>query len=113
MLGKPVAEKLNLQSQPALPRVWWCMTGLLAFIPIHACSPKPSKHHKSRNEGMMDLAVSSYIPTLSTLLHAQKRHDHSSLHMLAVAMPEGRDGLPPLSWASSEVEVVEQQLMQL
>jgi CHAT domain-containing protein len=85
------------------------MPGVLAFIPIHACSPKPSRHYKHRHPGMMDLVVSSYIPTLSALLHAQKRHD-SSLYMLAVAVPEGRDGQPPLPCALSEVEVIQQKL---
>ena len=48
-----------------LPRIWWCATGPLAFLPIHAAG--------IYNNGMArydisDYAVSSYTPTLNALL---------------------------------------------
>src|ERR1700749_2538392 len=48
------------------PRLWWCPTGILSFLPLHAAglysrgAPPGSK--------LSDFVVSSYIPTLSSLI---------------------------------------------
>jgi len=55
---------------------------------------------------MMDLVVSSYTPTISALLRAQKSRNSSSLHVLAVAQPEAIGGLPSLPYAALEVEAL-------
>ncbi|KAA1473178.1 hypothetical protein DENSPDRAFT_262417 [Dentipellis sp. KUC8613] len=49
------------------PHIRWCPTGKLAFLPIHAACPR-----RSEKPGMLDYVVSSYIPTLSTLLRTQQ-----------------------------------------
>jgi CHAT domain-containing protein len=51
------------------PRLWWCVTGELGLLPIHAAG-------NYRGEDMKctaDYVVSSYIPTLTSLIKAQ--HD--------------------------------------
>jgi CHAT domain-containing protein len=45
------------------PRVWWCVTGELTFLPIHAACMSQGGILKSA----ADYLVSSYIPTLSAL----------------------------------------------
>ncbi|KAI0083322.1 CHAT domain-containing protein [Irpex rosettiformis] len=52
-----------------LPHVTWCPTGPLAFLPLHAAGIYPK--HESTNthpQTIMDIAVSSYTPTLEALL---------------------------------------------
>ncbi|CAG8714550.1 15654_t:CDS:1, partial [Acaulospora colombiana] len=48
-----------------LPHIWWCATGPLAFLPIHAAGIYDSD---SETERLVNYAISSYIPTLSVLL---------------------------------------------
>jgi hypothetical protein len=48
------------------PRVWWCPTGALALLPLHAAG-----HHDRAGESVIDRVVSSYTPTLRALLDAR------------------------------------------
>jgi CHAT domain-containing protein len=48
-----------------LPHITWCPTGTLAFLPLHAAG---IYRHDGRSECIMDVAVSSYTPTLEALL---------------------------------------------
>jgi hypothetical protein len=47
----------------ARPRVWWCVTGELGFLPIHAAG----LYRATSPTCVADYATSSYIPTLSSL----------------------------------------------
>ncbi|KAI0083024.1 CHAT domain-containing protein [Irpex rosettiformis] len=52
-----------------LPHVTWCPTGPLVFLPLHAAGIYPSDDRISApSQTIMDIAVSSYTPTLETLL---------------------------------------------
>ncbi|MEU6812659.1 CHAT domain-containing protein [Streptomyces sp. NPDC046831] len=52
-------------------RLWWCPTGLLSLLPLHAAG-----HHRTRSDAVpmtvMDRTVSSYTPTIRALLHARR-----------------------------------------
>jgi CHAT domain-containing protein len=49
------------------PRLWWCVTGDLGFLPIHAAG----RYRDVSRVCTADYIVSSYIPTLSSLTKAQ------------------------------------------
>ncbi|WP_049795765.1 CHAT domain-containing protein [Frankia sp. EAN1pec] len=53
------------------PRLWWCASGMLAFLPLHAAG-----HHETRHRGaphtVLDHAISSFTPTLRALIHARR-----------------------------------------
>lgn len=93
----PVLSALNLiqphPGQPeagSLPRIWWCPTGPLAQLPLHAAGPGPGC------AGTSDHVVSSYIPTLRTLQRtrsSQPEHGAQPERLLLVTMPE-TPGLP-------------------
>jgi CHAT domain-containing protein len=53
---------------PDRPRVWWCVTGELSFLPIHAANIAQD----GAVESTSDYFVSSYIPTLSALTKARE-----------------------------------------
>jgi len=55
------------------PRLWWCPTGPLAVLPLHAAGYHDSDH-KHRGRSVLDRAVSSYTPTLRALVRAHSAH---------------------------------------
>ncbi|KAF8185227.1 CHAT domain-containing protein [Mycena galopus ATCC 62051] len=79
-----------------LGRIWWCPTGPLAFLPIHAAGlygeaqPFGSK--------LSDFLISSYTPSLTALIQGFRSHSESQadLQLLAVTQPsaEGQFYLP-------------------
>jgi hypothetical protein len=61
------------------PRLWWCVTGELSFLPIHAAG----KYQCSDAVCASDYLVSSYIPTLHSLIKARNNWNHIRRHELA------------------------------
>ncbi|WP_251743371.1 CHAT domain-containing protein [Frankia sp. AiPs1] len=53
------------------PRLWWCPTGLLSYLPLHAAG----RHDPDAPEGqtVIDRVVSSYTPTVRSLLWSRTR----------------------------------------
>ncbi|KAH6881194.1 CHAT domain-containing protein [Coprinopsis sp. MPI-PUGE-AT-0042] len=59
-------SRADASSGNALPRIWWCPTGPLSFLPIHAAG--------THSDRVLDYAVSSYIPTITALTDRVKNH---------------------------------------
>ncbi|TEB20251.1 hypothetical protein FA13DRAFT_244578 [Coprinellus micaceus] len=51
-----------------MPRIWWCPTGPLSFLPIHCAGV----YGIADCESVLDYAISSYIPTVATLIDRVK-----------------------------------------
>ncbi|WP_069736762.1 CHAT domain-containing protein [Streptomyces sp. EN27] len=70
-VAAPVLEHLGLDSVPhegdPWPRVWWCATGLLSFLPLHAAG----RGAADSGTWVLDRAVSSYTPTVRALVRAR------------------------------------------
>ncbi|MFF3726564.1 CHAT domain-containing protein [Streptomyces erythrochromogenes] len=67
-ITEPVLTALGFGVQAGgtpLPRIWWCPTSLLTFVPLHASG----RHDGTGGPGasVLDRAVSSYTPTLGAL----------------------------------------------
>ncbi|MFB7310763.1 CHAT domain-containing protein [Streptomyces sp. NPDC056192] len=106
--AEPVLDALDHIGEPtdgAWPRVWWCPTGPLTFLPFHAAG----RHHPGPRPGacVLDRVVSSYTPTLRALIKARNRPSPrpGRRRMLLVAMPETPGG-QPLPDAEEDVEAV-------
>ncbi|KAL5638293.1 hypothetical protein ACGC1H_005097 [Rhizoctonia solani] len=91
---KPVLDHLGYivdAPKQRLPHITWCPTGPLSFLPLHAagdyCQPQ------SR---IYDYAISSYIPTLSSLLVPTPRTLNQDCRILAIgqAGTPGHNSLP-------------------
>jgi tetratricopeptide (TPR) repeat protein len=89
---EPVFTSLGL-TQPAPPgeepHIWWCATGLSAFLPLHAAGDQRNDHRTQADA--LDLAISSYTPTLRTLLQLRERQAgqaRADSRLLIVAMPK-------------------------
>jgi hypothetical protein len=79
---------------PALPRIWWCPVGNLAFLPVHAAC--------------LDEVISSYALTARTLRNARRQPAPSASAVrqpLVVAVPDAPDA-PPLRGADQEADVI-------
>ncbi|KAJ1299800.1 hypothetical protein OPQ81_000699 [Rhizoctonia solani] len=74
-----------------LPHITWCMTGPLLFLPIHAAGIYA--HPSAR---MYDYAITSYTPTISSLLPfgSTESIDHSSLLAVGQEATPGHNPLP-------------------
>ncbi|PVF92178.1 TPR-like protein [Serendipita vermifera] len=93
-LVKPVLDALAFSPHPdVLPRIWWCATGPLAFLPIHAAGIYGPDSSDSQ---ISNYVISSYAPTLSTLLDALKFPNNSSFNLLSVIQPSapGTSSIP-------------------
>ncbi|PVF95782.1 hypothetical protein CPB86DRAFT_875431 [Serendipita vermifera] len=91
---KPVLDSLAFSPHPdILPRIWWCATGPLSFLPIHAAGIYDSDSVDSQ---ISDYAISSYIPTLSTLLDQPNHSTGHPFKLLSVIQPSapGASSIP-------------------
>jgi len=91
-----------------LPRIWWCPTGPLAFLPIHAAG---IYEQDTSAQCLADFAVSSYIPTLSVLkgLHSRAPSNTTNDGVLLVSQPN-TPGLPKIPSTTAEVQKTREQL---
>ncbi len=82
------------------PRIWWCPTGPLTSLPLHAAG-----YHTGSGNCVLDRYVSSYTPTLRLLISARTHagQDREPGKPLVVALPD-TPGLPPLPNARVEAD---------
>lgn len=80
-------------------RVWWYPTGPLMFLPIHAASSC-----EGDEPGLLDLLVSSYIPSIHSLIRASKAPP-LPLKVLAVGLPN-TPGHTPLKYVDKEIKAL-------
>ncbi|WP_239341578.1 CHAT domain-containing protein, partial [Frankia sp. CiP3] len=71
-LAHPVLDRLGIHGPPEegepWPRMWWCISGLLSFLPVHAAGHHDTRHYPAT---VIDRVVSSYTPTIRALTHAR------------------------------------------
>ncbi|KIM19689.1 hypothetical protein M408DRAFT_83183 [Serendipita vermifera MAFF 305830] len=109
---KPILEGLAYQvSLPiywshSLPgdntRIWWCATGMLAFLPIHAAGNYDSD---AIGEKISDYVVSSYTPTLTAIIDQSQPSMTMDSQILTIAQPS-TPGATPLPETENEVQKV-------
>jgi hypothetical protein len=103
----PVLDRLGITGPPRdcqpWPRLWWCASGLLSFLPLHAAG-----HHHTWTDAspatVIDRVISSYTPTIRALTHARRPatvdatggRPGTGVQIVAVAMPHtpGASDLP-------------------
>src|ERR1700733_7256047 len=98
-----MSSKVSQTADP--PRIWWCATGPLAFLPIHAAGiyGKSAPGHN-----ISDYVVSSYTPTLNVIINATQSREmlRKFRGLLAMCQPNtpGQSELP-----NTKVEVTKIQ----
>ncbi|MEO3809502.1 CHAT domain-containing protein [Sphaerisporangium sp. B11E5] len=76
-------------------RLWWCPTGPLVLLPLHAAGARDGA-------SALDRVVSSYTPTLDALIRARRRPPRGDPRLLAVGMSR-TPGQPPLPAVAGEL----------
>ncbi|KAJ6582426.1 CHAT domain-containing protein [Mycena capillaripes] len=97
-LVKPVLDALAITTpaEENLQRIWWCLTGPLTSLPIHAAG----LYGKDDGFGskLSDFVISSYTPSLTALMQGfcPSSGSPQTLRLLAVAQPSasGQSRLP-------------------
>lgn len=73
-IASPVLRALGIDGPPEpgrpWPRLWWCPTGPLSLLPLHAAG-RYTPRGPLGNESVLDRVVPSYTPTLRALLQAR------------------------------------------
>ncbi|MFE9751420.1 CHAT domain-containing protein [Saccharothrix saharensis] len=91
-IAEPVLAALPAEPRPR--RIWWLPVGYLGVFPLHAAG-RPGR------PGVLDQAVSSYVPTLRALRDARRRAPAAVRRQLVVAL-ERTPGLPDLPGTARE-----------
>jgi tetratricopeptide (TPR) repeat protein len=120
-IAGPVLDQLAITGPPQAgqpwPRLWWCVPGLLSFLPLHAAG-----HHQTRCDAnpatVADRVVSSYTPTTRALAHARRARPPAVGHgpdraaamdqLVIVAMPE-TPGASDIPGARAEADLLRQR----
>ena len=104
-VARPVLSQLeNHGGIP--PRIWWCPSGLFAFLPLHAAG----YHHTAGDRHprtVIDHAVSSYTPTLRALHHARRSRARPGPPSVLVATMPTTPGASDLPGAGLEAMLIE------
>ncbi|MFE1312605.1 CHAT domain-containing protein [Streptomyces sp. NPDC058755] len=108
-IAEPVVRHLGLErGVDHLPQLWWCPTGILSFLPLHAAG----RYTGDAPEGIADYVMSSYTTTLNALRPKTAAHDSSSRsradrdpRLLVVATPEA-PGAAPLRHAAADAQAL-------
>jgi CHAT domain-containing protein len=88
------------------PRIWWCPTGTFSLLPLHAAGIY--KAGDNDLDCISNYIVSSYVPTITTLLNARLSPPivlGAASDMLLVAEPDPI-GFPPIPNVTDEVRQV-------
>ncbi|KAF6756489.1 CHAT domain-containing protein [Ephemerocybe angulata] len=109
---KPIVEALNIpKSDPTspqhLPRIWWCPTGVLSFLPIHAAGIYSSS---VGSVSIHDYAVSSYTPSVTTLTElvrtTRSPKNLRALSGILLTSQPNAPGVPPITGTTREVRSI-------
>ncbi|KAI0073572.1 hypothetical protein K474DRAFT_1677785 [Panus rudis PR-1116 ss-1] len=99
------AHKPNLEDRG---RLWWCCVGQFAFLPVHAAGIYNTKSRAAKEDiCVSDYFISSYTPSLETLLRLRDRPVISiSPKVLAAIQPNPGAGNSPLPHTKAELQVI-------
>ncbi|KAJ2929705.1 hypothetical protein H1R20_g7404, partial [Candolleomyces eurysporus] len=106
---EPILENLGFSPSDNPGRIWWCPTGPLSFLPLHAAGIYASD--VTSCVCLSDYAVSSYTPTISSLVETWKRSKRDQPGSTGIALISQTDtpGLPSLPGTASEIAMIQAQ----
>ncbi|KAJ2932709.1 hypothetical protein H1R20_g4386, partial [Candolleomyces eurysporus] len=109
LVVKPILDGAEIpQSGTSKHHIWWCATGPLSFLPLHAAGDYKSETGAT----ISDFAISSYIPNISTLLNrgkARRAFDESNSGVFLVSQPN-TPGQVPIPGTMRERRAIEEEL---
>ncbi|KAF6754379.1 CHAT domain-containing protein [Ephemerocybe angulata] len=109
---EPIVDELELEVCTPTERIWWCATGPLSSLPLHAAGIY--KGNASTRVDISQYAVSSYIPTVGSLTDRVKRQAAFSITkpismqesgILLVSQPNA-PGMAPIPGTTREIHAI-------
>ncbi|KAG1761430.1 CHAT domain-containing protein [Suillus occidentalis] len=102
----PVVQALGASNVHPGSRIWWCPTAEFTLLPLHAAGP-----YEKKRDSLPHIYISSYTPTLATLVRARQQVSRDASPQYFVAIGQGKpDGGKPLQCVAPELAVVAQRL---
>ncbi|KAF6752318.1 TPR-like protein [Ephemerocybe angulata] len=105
---QPIFQTLELvvekSPETTLQRIWWCPTGPLSFLPIHAAGI----YGKTGSKSVLDYVISSYIPTVTALTDRVKNSqsiDKEATGLFMTSQPKV-DGASHIPGTTTEVRSI-------
>lgn len=113
-VAEPVLGALGHTGAPDdddLPRIWWCPTGPMTTLPLHAAGrhTRTNSRPTVRVDMVAGRVVSSYIPTLAALRRAYGSAVTAPVSQLVVGLPQ-TPHQAPLPAVREELEVLARYL---
>ncbi|KAG1743863.1 CHAT domain-containing protein [Suillus lakei] len=102
-----VVQALRVSNVHPGSRIWWCPTAEFTLLPLHAAGP-----YEKNRDNLSDIYISSYTPTLATLIRARQRvsREASTQHFVAIGQAKPDRG-KELRHVAPELAVVAQRLL--
>ncbi|KAG0693255.1 CHAT domain-containing protein, partial [Suillus ampliporus] len=98
----PVVQALRESKVPPGSRIWWCPTAEFTRLPLHAAGP-----YEKKKENLSHIYISSYTPTLTTLIRARQQVSRDASPQRFVAIGQGNpDKGKELKCVAPELAVV-------
>ncbi|CAE6461560.1 unnamed protein product [Rhizoctonia solani] len=101
---KPILDYLGYtKSAPTgnMPHITWCPTGALSFLPLHAAGD-----YEKPQSRVFDYVISSYTPTLTSLLASSPTSLSPNTRVLAIGQADTPEHIP-LPGTNRELKYVE------
>ncbi|KAF5331233.1 hypothetical protein D9611_013063 [Ephemerocybe angulata] len=104
ILGALGFSRVDQASGEEPPRLWWCPTGPLSFLPLHAAG----LYRGPDAESVFDYVVSSYTPTVTATTDRVKNHhsiDSHALGLFLTSQPHASSA-SPIPGTTKEVQTI-------
>ncbi|KAG2106211.1 CHAT domain-containing protein, partial [Suillus discolor] len=87
-------------------RIWWCPTAEFTLLPLHAAGA-----YEKKRDSLSHIYISSYTPTLATLVRARKQDSRDASPQRFVAIGQGNSDVgKPLECVAPELAIVTRRL---
>ncbi|KAG2128483.1 hypothetical protein BD769DRAFT_1639856 [Suillus cothurnatus] len=104
---EPVVQALRVLNVRPGSRIWWCPTAEFSLFPLHAAGP-----YERERDNLPQIYISSYTPTLATLIRARQRISQYASTQHFVAIGQGNpDGGKELRCVAAELAAIAQRLI--
>jgi CHAT domain-containing protein len=102
----PIVQALGASNVHPGSRIWWCPTAEFTLLPLHAAGP-----YEKKGDSLSHIYISSYTPTLATLVRARQQVSRDASPQNFVAIGQGNPaGGKLLRCVGPELAIVAQHI---
>src|SRR5436190_3553255 len=105
VLSESILLRLGYDKPPGegckWPHIWWCPTGMLSLLPIHAAGYHRDDHHQS-GHSVLDRVTSAYTPTVRALKFSRESLNENEIGKVFIAAMPSTPNMARLKLATRE-----------